>query len=142
LVQGTAKTRVNSQTWSAFSRRSGGQGVLHQKISGYWHNHTTLAAFCRVRTTAQVPFGQAGAVVYGQNVNAAAILLASAGNVQVERTTMLMQALLASPVSTGFVARAHERFSDSTHDGDDINKWLEKHPRVTFHYTPSPEYSW
>jgi transposase IS66 family protein len=59
-----------------------------------------------------VPFGQAGAVVYGQNVNAAAILLASAGNVAVERTAMLMQALLASPVSTGFVARAHERFAE------------------------------
>jgi transposase len=24
----------------------------------------------------------------------------------------------------------------STHDGDDINKWLEKHARVAFHYTP------
>jgi transposase len=25
----------------------------------------------------------------------------------------------------------------STHTGDDINKWLEKHPRVKFHYTPT-----
>ncbi|MGH3496490.1 MAG: IS630 family transposase [Nocardioidaceae bacterium] len=24
----------------------------------------------------------------------------------------------------------------STHDGDDIDKWLKKHPKVTFHYTP------
>ena len=59
-----------------------------------------------------VPFGQAGAVTYGPNVNAAAILLGSAGNVPVERTAMLMAALLGSPVSTGFVARAHERFAE------------------------------
>jgi hypothetical protein len=44
--------------------------------------------------TSMVPFGQAGAVTYGPNVNAAAILLASAGNVPVERTAMLMAALL------------------------------------------------
>jgi transposase len=25
----------------------------------------------------------------------------------------------------------------STHAGDDVDKWLEKHPRVKFHYTPS-----
>jgi len=68
-------------------------------------------ACCGKTTTAVVPFGQAGAVTYGSNVNAAAILLASAGNVPVERTAMLMAALLSSPVSTGFVARAHERFA-------------------------------
>jgi hypothetical protein len=67
---------------------------------------------CGKTTTGVVPFGQAGAVVYGANVNAAAILLASAGNVPVERTAMLMQALLASPVSTGFIARAHERLAE------------------------------
>jgi hypothetical protein len=48
-------------------------------------------------------------VVYGPNVNAAAILLASEGNVPVERTAMLMGALLGTPVSTGFVARALAR---------------------------------
>lgn len=69
-------------------------------------------ACCGKITTAVVPFGQAGAVVYGSNVNSAAILLASAGNVPVERTSMLMAALLASPVSTGFVARAHERLTE------------------------------
>jgi hypothetical protein len=69
-------------------------------------------ARCGKITTAEMPFGQAGAVVYGPNVNAAAILLASAGNVPVERTAMLMAALLASPVSTGFVARAHERLTE------------------------------
>ncbi|MCA1851003.1 MAG: IS66 family transposase [Beggiatoa sp.] len=67
---------------------------------------------CGKTATAVVPFGQAGAVVYGPNVNAAAILLASAGNVPVARTAMLMAALLGSPVSTGFVARAQERFAE------------------------------
>lgn len=67
---------------------------------------------CGKTTTAVLPFGQAGTVVYGPNVNAAAILLASAGTVPIERTAMLMEALLGSPVSTGFVARAHERFAD------------------------------
>ncbi|MEC3974523.1 IS66 family transposase [Amycolatopsis sp. H20-H5] len=66
---------------------------------------------CGTTTTAQVPFGQPGAVTYGLTVNAAAILLSSAGNVPVERTAMLMAALLGSPVSSGFVARAHERFA-------------------------------
>jgi transposase len=67
---------------------------------------------CRKLTTATPPFGQAGAVAYGPNVNAAAILLASQGNVPVEATAALMAALLGAPVSTGFVARAHERFAD------------------------------
>jgi hypothetical protein len=34
---------------------------------------------CRKITTSMVPFGQAGTVTYGPNVNAAAILLGSAG---------------------------------------------------------------
>lgn len=51
-------------------------------------------------------------MVYGPNVNAAAILLASQGNVPVEATAHLMAALLGAAVSTGFVARAHERFAD------------------------------
>ena len=71
-----------------------------------------ICSGCGKTTTAVVRFGQAGAVVYGLNVNAAAILLASAGNVPVERTAMLMAALLGSAVSTGFVARAHERFAE------------------------------
>lgn len=66
---------------------------------------------CGKTTTATVPFGQPGTVMYGPTVNAAAILLSSAGNVPVERTAMLMAALLGSPVSSGFVARAHERFA-------------------------------
>jgi transposase len=66
---------------------------------------------CGRTTTAAPPFGAAGNVTYGPNINAAAILLASDGNVPLERTAMLMAALLGTPVSTGFVARALERFA-------------------------------
>ena len=66
---------------------------------------------CGRTTTAVPPLGAVGNVVYGPNVNAAAILLASEGNVPLERTAMLMASLLGTPVSTGFVARALERFA-------------------------------
>ena len=66
---------------------------------------------CGKITTAAPPFGAPGNVVYGPNVNAAAILLGSEGNVPVERTATLMAALLGAPVSTGFVARALARFA-------------------------------
>ncbi|MGH3873541.1 MAG: hypothetical protein ACRDSR_18860 [Pseudonocardiaceae bacterium] len=66
---------------------------------------------CDKTATAVPPFGSAGTVVYGHNVNAAAILLASEGNVPIERTAMLMDALLGVGVSTGFVARALERLA-------------------------------
>jgi hypothetical protein len=66
---------------------------------------------CGRTTTAAPPFGAAGTVVYGPGVNAAAILLASEGNVPIERTAMLIEALLGVPVSSGFVGRALERFA-------------------------------
>ena len=66
---------------------------------------------CGRTTTAAPPCGAAGNVVYGPNLNAAAILLASEGNVPLERTAMLMESLLGVAVSTGFVARALERFA-------------------------------
>ena len=66
---------------------------------------------CGHTTTAVVPFGAVGTVSYGPNVNAAAILLASEGNVPLERSAMLMASLLGTPVSTGFVARALQRFA-------------------------------
>ncbi|MGH3718119.1 MAG: IS66 family transposase [Pseudonocardiaceae bacterium] len=66
---------------------------------------------CGKTTTAAPPFGAAGTVVYGPNVNAAAILVASEGNVPIERTAALMAMLLGVPVSAGFVARALERFA-------------------------------
>jgi hypothetical protein len=49
-------------------------------------------------------------------VNAAAVLLGSEGNVPVERTAMLLEALLGAPVSAGFVARAHERLAEALAD--------------------------
>lgn len=66
---------------------------------------------CGKTTAAVAPYAQAGAVVYGPNVNAAAILLGSEGNVAVERTAMLIEALLGTPVSVGFVARAQARLA-------------------------------
>jgi transposase len=66
---------------------------------------------CGRTTTAVPPFGAAGRVVYGPRINAAAILLASEGNVPIERTATLMDALLDVPVSSGFVSRAVERFA-------------------------------
>jgi transposase len=66
---------------------------------------------CGKITTAAPSLGAAGNVTYGPNVNAAAILLASEGNVPIERTAHLMAALLGIPVPTGFVARALERFA-------------------------------
>jgi transposase len=68
---------------------------------------------CGVSTTAVPPFGQAGSVSYGPNLNAAAVLLGSEGNVPVERTAMLIHALLGVEVSTGFVARAGERLAQA-----------------------------
>ncbi|MCA1694008.1 MAG: IS66 family transposase [Actinobacteria bacterium] len=66
---------------------------------------------CGKTTTAAPPFGAVGNVVYGPNLNAAAILVAGEGNVPIERTAMLIEALLGTPVSVGFVARSLERFA-------------------------------
>ena len=70
---------------------------------------------CGRVTTAAVASGaglaQAGTVVYGPGVNAAAVLLCSEGNVPIERAAMLIEALLGVPVAAGFVARALERVS-------------------------------
>ena len=66
---------------------------------------------CGRVTTAAASFGAAGSVVYGPRINAAVILLASEGNVPIERTALLMDALWGVPVSSGFVARACERFA-------------------------------
>jgi transposase len=74
---------------------------------------------CGRTTTAAPPFGTAGTVVYGPRINAAAILLASEGNVPIERTAMLMETLLSTPVSTGFVARALQRFAQRLAAGFD-----------------------
>jgi transposase len=67
---------------------------------------------CGAVTTAQVPFGQAGAVCYGPNLNSAAVLLGAEGNVPVERAAMLIEALYGVAVSAGFVARAADRLAE------------------------------
>ena len=77
----------------------------------HWLLPRLRCAGCGKVTCADPPGGRAGTVVYGPHVNAAAILLGSEGNVPVERTAMLMAALLGAPVSAGFVARAHERLA-------------------------------
>jgi len=66
---------------------------------------------CGTTCTATVAGAQAGAVLYGPNVNAAAVLLASQGNVPIERAAGLMAALLGTPVSPGFVALALRRLA-------------------------------
>lgn len=71
---------------------------------------------CGRLNTPAPPLGRAGAVVYGPRVNAAAILLGSQGNVPMEATAQLMEALLGAPVSTGFVARAQQRLADMLDD--------------------------
>src|SRR5262249_49474691 len=68
---------------------------------------------CGAVNTAVPPCGQAVAVVYGPKLNAAAILPSSQGNVPVEATARMMEALLGAKVSTGFVARAHERLAQA-----------------------------
>lgn len=67
---------------------------------------------CGTITTGVPPFGRVGTVSYGPNLNAAAVLLGSQGNVPVERTAMLMGALWGVRVSSGFVARAAGRLAE------------------------------
>jgi transposase len=67
---------------------------------------------CGCVSTADPPFGQVGTVSYGPNLNAAAILLGSEGNVPVERTATLIGSLFGVRVSTGFLARALKRLAD------------------------------
>ena len=78
----------------------------------HWLLPRLRCAGCGTVTTAAPPHGQPGTVACGPNVNAAAILLGSEGNVPAERTAMLMSALPGVPVSAGFVARAHERLAE------------------------------
>lgn len=83
--------------------------VVVEKV--HWQLPRRRCACCKKITTAAAPYAQAGSVVYGPNINAAAILLSSEGNVPVERTAALMEALLGTPVSAGFVARALARLA-------------------------------
>jgi transposase len=83
--------------------------VVTEKV--HWWLPRRRCGCCKKITTAAAPHAQAGSVVYGPNINAAAVLLASEGNVPVERTAALMEALLGTPVSSGFAARALARLA-------------------------------
>jgi len=83
--------------------------VVMEKV--HWWLPRRRCGCCKKITTAAAPHAQAGSVVYGPNINAAAVLLASEGNVPVERTAALMEALLGTPVSSGFAARALARLA-------------------------------
>lgn len=73
---------------------------------------------CGAVTTAPAPAGaQAGSVSYGPVLNAAAVLLATFGNVPPERTANLIGMLLGVPVSTGFVDKAQGRLDGQLQDG-------------------------
>jgi transposase len=84
--------------------------VVLEKV--HWWLPRRRCGCCGKVTTAAAPHAQAGSVVYGPNINAAAILLSSEGNVPVERAAALMEALLGVPVSAGFVARALARLAE------------------------------
>lgn len=77
----------------------------------HWVLPRRRCRWCAKTTTAVVAFAVPYAVAYGPNTNAAAVLLASQGNVPAERTAGLMAALVGAPVSTGFVARAQTRLA-------------------------------
>lgn len=83
--------------------------VVTEKV--HWQLPRRRCGCCQKITTAVAPYAQAGSVVYGPGINAAAVLLSSEGNVPVERTAALMEALLGTPVSAGFVARALARLA-------------------------------
>ncbi len=83
--------------------------VVMEKV--HWQLPRRRCGCCQKTTTAAAPYARAGSVVYGPNINAAAVLLSSEGNVPVERTAALMEALLGTPVSSGFVARALARLA-------------------------------
>jgi hypothetical protein len=66
---------------------------------------------CGKATAAAPPEGRAGTVCYGPNVNAAAVILSSFGNVPTERAAEVLGMLLGVPVSAGFVDLACARLS-------------------------------
>jgi hypothetical protein len=83
--------------------------VVMEKV--HWQLPRLRCGCCQKVTTAVAPYAQAGSVVYGPGINAAAVLLSCEGNVPVERAAALMEALLGTPVSSGFVARAVARLA-------------------------------
>jgi transposase len=77
-----------------------------------WLLPMLMCPCCGAVTTAAAPPGaHAGTVSYGPVLNAAAILLATFGNVPPERSAHLIGMLLGVPVSAGFVDKAASRLS-------------------------------
>ena len=75
----------------------------------HWLPPRTRCDCCAKVTTATPPFGP-GPVAYRPNLKSAALLLRFFGNVPVQRTALVMEALLGVKVPAGFVARTAERF--------------------------------
>jgi transposase len=67
---------------------------------------------CGKTTTAPSPVGISGPACYGPNVRSITALISKIGQVSVERTAVLMEMILAAPVSTGFVASVDRRLHD------------------------------
>lgn len=107
LADGSPAGRTWGQVWDI-------PPITPTKV--HWLLPKVRCACCDKVTTAAPPFGRAGTVTYGPNTNAAAIMLSFFGNVPIERTASVMEALLGAPVSPGFVARAHQRFADKLGD--------------------------
>jgi transposase len=72
-----------------------------------------LACPCcgKVNAAQLPPWAHPGSISYGPQVNTAAVLLSSYGNVPAERTANLIGMLLGMPVSPGFVDGASERLN-------------------------------
>jgi transposase len=101
VKEGVAAGRSWGQVWDI-------PPIRLEKV--HWLLPRVRCLCCHKVTTATPPFGQAGSVAYGPGVNSAALVLSFFGNVPIERTALVMEALLGARVSPGFVARAHERF--------------------------------
>ena len=72
---------------------------------------------CGKVNAAQLPaWAHPGSISYGPQVNTAAVLLSSYGNVPAERTANLIGMLLGVPVSPGFVDGASERLNARLED--------------------------
>jgi hypothetical protein len=85
------------------------------------------------------PWAHPGSISYGPQVNTAAVLLSSYGNVPAERTANLIRMLLGMPVSPGFVDGASERLNARLEDaGFDqaMQAALEKEPVLAADETP------
>src|ERR1039458_9992159 len=83
--------------------------VVMEKVA--WQLPRRRCGCCKKITTAVAPYAQAGSVACGPGINSAAVLLYSEGNVPAGRAAALMEALLGTPVSAGFVARALARLA-------------------------------